>query len=29
MDAILKENKKITNPDVIFAGEEIALPKAN
>ncbi|WP_028854993.1 5'-nucleotidase C-terminal domain-containing protein [Psychrilyobacter atlanticus] len=29
MDTILKENKKITNPDIIFIGEKIALPKAN
>lgn len=29
MDTILKENKKITNPDIIFVGEKIALPKAN
>lgn len=26
MDAILKENKKITNPDIIFTGEKIVLP---
>jgi 2',3'-cyclic-nucleotide 2'-phosphodiesterase (5'-nucleotidase family) len=29
MDEILKENKEITNPDILFLGETIALPKAN
>ena len=29
MDTILKENNNITNPDIIFVGEKIALPKAN
>ena len=29
MDMILKENTEITNPDIIFVGEKIVLPKAN
>jgi len=29
IDEILKENKEITNPDILFIGEKIKLPKAN
>ncbi|MGB6127849.1 MAG: 5'-nucleotidase C-terminal domain-containing protein [Psychrilyobacter sp.] len=29
IDEILRENKNITNPNIIFKGEKIALPKAN
>ena len=29
INEILKENKEITNPDILFSGEKISLPKAN